>query len=238
MVVVSGRLVAPRPLLRGRRTACAICSGGRRAETAPDRLYIAPHAPSLVLPICATQPVAPRSRPNFAKSGSASGATVEVGREMFAGYPAFEPAINSAPVIEQHSVDRGDAGGASPDDRRAVMTRLRFVMKTLRSSSPTRSRPTSSINSATATIARRCDRRRFTNVTIHGDFMKIAQAVASALCVTTTAAWSVATAATRRTPGYSIAIVSPERAKLGLRQHRMRRPPDSTCAAGRHRVWI
>jgi DNA-binding beta-propeller fold protein YncE len=34
--------------------------------------------------------------------------------------------------------------------------------------------------------------------------MKIAKAIASALCVTTTAAWSVATAATPATPGYSI----------------------------------
>ena len=57
-------------------------------------------------------------------------ATAEVGREMFAGYPAFEPAINSAPVIDASTRSIGEMPAVrSPGDRRAVMTRLRFVME-------------------------------------------------------------------------------------------------------------
>jgi hypothetical protein len=56
--------------------------------------------------------------------------TVEVGREMFEGYPAFKPALNSAPVIDAGTRSIGEMPAVrSPDDRRAVMTRLRFVME-------------------------------------------------------------------------------------------------------------
>jgi len=62
MVVVSGRAVAPRPLLRVDEQHVPSALARRpRQRLPPDRLYIAPHAPSLCWRICATQPVAPRS---------------------------------------------------------------------------------------------------------------------------------------------------------------------------------
>jgi hypothetical protein len=56
--------------------------------------------------------------------------TVELGRAMFEGYPAFRQVINDAPVIDQRTQSLGELPAVrSPEDRRAIMTRLRFVME-------------------------------------------------------------------------------------------------------------
>ena len=96
----------------------------------PDRLYIAPHAPSLVLADLRDAAGRAALEAQFRQIWFSTRATVEVGREMFAGYPAFEPAINSAPVIDASTRSISEMPAVrSPDDRRAVMTRLRFVME-------------------------------------------------------------------------------------------------------------
>ncbi len=49
---------------------------------------------------------------------------------MFEGYPAFRPAIKSAPVIDAKTESLGVLPTVqSPEDRRAIVTRLRFVME-------------------------------------------------------------------------------------------------------------
>jgi hypothetical protein len=131
MVVVSGRAGrATAGLTWPTNTMCHLLWRASAGRLPPDRLYIAPHAPSLVLADLRDAAGRVALEAQFRQIWFSTRATVEVGREMFAGYPAFEPAINSAPVIDASTRSIGEMPAVrSPDDRRAVMTRLRFVME-------------------------------------------------------------------------------------------------------------
>jgi hypothetical protein len=49
---------------------------------------------------------------------------------MFEGYPAFRQVINDPPVIDEKTETLAELPAVkSPEDRRAIMTRLRFVME-------------------------------------------------------------------------------------------------------------
>ena len=131
MVIVSGRA--------GRMTAgltwptnsmCHLLWRASGERLSPDRLYIAPHAPPLVLAnlLDAASRIALEAQ--FRQIWFSTRVTVEVGRSMFEGYPAFVPMINSAPVIDAKTQSIGELPAMrSPDDRRTIMTRLRFVME-------------------------------------------------------------------------------------------------------------
>jgi Domain of unknown function (DUF5624) len=131
MVIVSGRA--------GRMTAgltwptnsmCHLLWRASGERLAPDRLYIAPHAPPLVL--ANLQDAASRTalEAQFRQIWFSTRVTVEVGRAMFEGYPAFKPVIDSAPVIDAMTQSIGALPAMrTPDDRRTIMTRLRFVME-------------------------------------------------------------------------------------------------------------
>jgi len=131
MVVVSGRAGrATAGLTWSTNSMCHLLWRAFAGRLPPDRLYIAPHAPSLVLADLRDAAGRAALEAQFRQIWFSTRATVEVGREMFAGYPAFEPAINSAPVIDASTRSIGEMPAVrSPDDRRAVMTRLRFVME-------------------------------------------------------------------------------------------------------------
>ena len=131
MVVVSGRAGrATAGLTWSTNSMCHLLWRASAGRLPPDRLYIAPHAPSLVLADLRDAAGRAALEAQFRQIWFSTRATVEVGREMFAGYPAFEPAINSAPVIDASTRSIGEMPAVrSPDDRRAVMTRLRFVME-------------------------------------------------------------------------------------------------------------
>jgi hypothetical protein len=131
MVVVSGRAGrATAALTWSTNTMCHLLWRASAERLPPDRLYIAPHAPSLVLADLRDAASRAALEAEFRQIWFSIRATVEVGREMFAGYPAFEPAINSAPVIDASTRSISEMPAVrSPDDRRAVMTRLRFVME-------------------------------------------------------------------------------------------------------------
>jgi hypothetical protein len=131
MVVVSGRAGrATAGLTWSTNSMCHLLWRASAERLSPDRLYIAPHAPSLVLADLRDAAGRAALEAQFRQIWFSTRATVEVGREMFAGYPAFEPTINSAPVIDASTRSIGEMPAVrSPDDRRAVMTRLRFVME-------------------------------------------------------------------------------------------------------------
>ena len=131
LVVVSGRAGrATAGLTWSTNSMCHLLWRASAGRLPPDRLYIAPHAPALVLADLRDAAGRAALEAQFRQIWFSTRATVEVGREMFAGYPAFEPAINSAPVIDANTRSIGEMPAVrSPDDRRAVMTRLRFVME-------------------------------------------------------------------------------------------------------------
>jgi Domain of unknown function (DUF5624) len=131
MVIVSGRAGrATAGLTWPTNSMCHLLWRASDEKLPPERLYIAPHAPSLVLDDLRDEASRAALEAQFRQIWFSTRVTVEVGREMFEGYPAFEPAINSAPVIDANTRSIGEMPAVrSPDDRRAVMTRLRFVME-------------------------------------------------------------------------------------------------------------
>jgi Domain of unknown function (DUF5624) len=131
MVVISGRA--------GRTTAgltwqtnnmCHMLWRASRERLSPDRVYVAPHAPPLVLETlrCDSERAALEAR--YRQIWFSTRVTVEVGREMFEGYPAFQPPFNVAPTLDEHTRSLGELPAIrSLKDRRALITRLRFVME-------------------------------------------------------------------------------------------------------------
>jgi hypothetical protein len=131
MVVVTGRAGrATAGLTWPTNSMCHLLWRASNERLPPERLYIAPHAPSLVLGDLRDAASRAALETQFRQIWFSTRVTVEVGRAMFEGYPAFKPAINSAPVIDASTRSLGEMPAVtSPDDRRAVMTRLRFVME-------------------------------------------------------------------------------------------------------------
>lgn len=130
MVVISGR--AGRPTAGVTWQTNSMChllwqASGQRLD--PERLMIAPHAPALVLAAldgagaCAVEA-------EFRRIWFSAQTTVEMGRIMYEGYPAFRRTIAAAPVVDADTASISEMPTVrSADDRRAIITRLRFVME-------------------------------------------------------------------------------------------------------------
>ena len=95
-----------------------------------ERVYIAPHAPSLVLEELRSDSGRAALESRYRQIWFSTRVSVEVGREMFAGYPAFRPPFHVAPTLDEHTDALGELPALrSLGDRRALVTRLRFVME-------------------------------------------------------------------------------------------------------------
>lgn len=131
MVLISGR--AGRPTAGVTWQTNSMChmlwqAGERRLD--PERLYIAPHAPNLVLADLAEPDGAAAVEAQFRRIWFSSRATVEMGRLMYADYPAFHRRLDSPPVVDADTSALSELPVVRSDaDRRAIMTRLRFVME-------------------------------------------------------------------------------------------------------------
>jgi hypothetical protein len=131
MVIISGRA--------GRTTAgltwqtnsmCHLLWQASEHRLSPERLYIAPHAPSLILENLSDNASREALEAQFRAIWINIRVSVELGRSMFEGYPAFRPVINNASVIDEKTESLSVLPTVqSPQDRRAIMTRLRFVME-------------------------------------------------------------------------------------------------------------
>jgi hypothetical protein len=131
MVILSGRA--------GRTTAgltwptnnmCHLLWKASGERLPPERLYIAPHAPSLVLDDLNSEQTCAALEAQYRQIWFAARVTAEIGRDMFKGYPAFRPVIKSPPVVESDTECMGELPSVrSPQDRRGLITRLRFVME-------------------------------------------------------------------------------------------------------------
>jgi Domain of unknown function (DUF5624) len=131
MVMLSGRSGRPTAgLTWANNNMCHLLWKASDERLSPERVYIAPHAPSFVLADIQDEGHLQRLSAEFREIWNNTRASVELARSMFVGYPAFEPTTNPAPTVA--------AGGAvvnempplrSPDDRFTAITRLRFVME-------------------------------------------------------------------------------------------------------------
>jgi hypothetical protein len=131
MIIISGRAGrATAGLTWQTNSMCHLLWQASEHKLLPERLYIAPHAPSLVLENLRDDISRAELEAQFRAIWFGSRVTVELGRAMFEGYPAFRQVINDAPVIDQRTQSLGELPAVrAPEDRRAIMTRLRFVME-------------------------------------------------------------------------------------------------------------
>ena len=130
MVIISGR--AGRPTAGVTWQSNSMChllwqASGQRLD--PERLMIAPHAPPLVL--ADLDGVGGGDvEALFRQIWFSARTTVEMGRIMYQDYPAFRRTIEAAPVVDSDTESvREIPTVRSADDRRAIITRLRFVME-------------------------------------------------------------------------------------------------------------
>jgi hypothetical protein len=131
MIIISGRAGrATAGLTWQTNSMCHLLWQASEHRLLPERLYIAPHAPSLALENLRDDVSRAELEAQFRALWFSSRVTVEVGRAMFEGYPAFRQVINDPPVIDRRTESLGELPAVqSPEDRRAIMTRLRFVME-------------------------------------------------------------------------------------------------------------
>ena len=122
MVLLSGRSGRPTAgLTWAGNNMCHLLWKASGGHLSPERVYIAPHAPSLVLADIRNEDQLRKLDSEFRGIWNNTRASVELARGMFEGFPAFEMATNPAgnempPLL-------------SPDDRFTAITRLRFVME-------------------------------------------------------------------------------------------------------------
>jgi hypothetical protein len=132
MVMFSGRSGrATAGLTWASNNMCHLLWRASEERLSPERVYIAPHAPSLVLADIQDEDHMRRLGAEFRDIWNNTRASVELARGMFEGFPAFDQSLRPAPTV--------DAGGVrvisempplrSPDDRFTAITRLRMVME-------------------------------------------------------------------------------------------------------------
>jgi hypothetical protein len=132
MVMLSGRSGrATAGLTWASNNMCHLLWKASNERLLPERVYIAPHAPSFVLADMHNEAQLRKLNAEFREIWNSTRATVELARGMFEGFPAFETSVRPAPTV--------DAAGRmiisempplrSPDDRFTAITRLRLVME-------------------------------------------------------------------------------------------------------------
>jgi hypothetical protein len=132
MVLLSGRSGrATAGLTWASNNMCHLLWKASDERLLPERVYIAPHAPSFVLADMHDEGQLRKLNAEFRQIWNSTRATVELARSMFDGFPAFETTVRPAPTV--------DAAGnmivhempplRSPDDRFTAITRLRLVME-------------------------------------------------------------------------------------------------------------
>ena len=132
MVMLSGRSGRPTAgLTWASNNMCHLLWKASDERLLPERVYIAPHAPSFVLADMHDEEQLRKLNAEFRQIWTSTRATVELARSMFDGFPAFETSVRPAPTV--------DAAGRmiisempplrSPDDRFTAITRLRLVME-------------------------------------------------------------------------------------------------------------
>lgn len=130
-VLITGR--AGRPTAGVTWATNSMCHMMWRASAerlAPERVYVAPHAPALTLAEVAEPAGAAAAEARFRQIWASVRMPVEMGRLMYDGYPAFRPAVAAAPVVDAATQTLAEMPQVrSEHDRRAIITRLRFVME-------------------------------------------------------------------------------------------------------------
>ncbi|TPG16427.1 hypothetical protein EAH87_14440 [Sphingomonas koreensis] len=131
MVMISGRA--------GRTTAgvtwqtnsmCHLLYQASARRLHPERVLIAPHAPSLSVGELADAASCARVEADYRQIWYGARSSVEMSRLMWPDYPAYEKAVEAPPMVDIETRAASQIPVVrSVHDRRAIMSRLRFVME-------------------------------------------------------------------------------------------------------------
>jgi hypothetical protein len=123
MVLLSGRSGRPTAGLSwATNNMCHLLWKASNEQLEPERVFIAPHAPSFVLSDVTDDAHLKRLSGEFRDIWTNTRASIELARSMFDGYPAYALEIESGSTNEMPAL-------RSPDDRRTAIARLRRVME-------------------------------------------------------------------------------------------------------------
>ena len=132
MVLLSGRSGRPTAgLTWSTNNMCHLLWKASHEHLPPERVFIAPHAPSLVLSDIKDDAHLQRLSSEFRDIWTNTRASIELARCMFEGYPAYDGASAVVPA----ALAMGDRSMSempalrSPDDRYTAVARLRLVME-------------------------------------------------------------------------------------------------------------
>jgi|SRR5450631_1713855 hypothetical protein len=116
MVMLSGRSGRPTAGLTWEtNNMCHLLWRASEERLLPERVFIAPHAPSFVLADMHNEEQLRNLRAEFREIWNNTRASIDLSRSMFEGYPSFKAKVR--PPLR------------SPDDRFTAITRLRLVME-------------------------------------------------------------------------------------------------------------
>jgi hypothetical protein len=131
MVLVVGSAGRPSAGLTWQsNNVCALLYEASDRQLDPARLIIAPAGPTIELEKLADSEAAAQMEALYRRFWYSSLSSVEMSRLMWPGYPAFEKRIDPAPVVDDDTaVVNAMPVVRSVHDKRAVVTRLRYVME-------------------------------------------------------------------------------------------------------------
>ena len=131
MVMVSGRSGRPTAGLTWQtNNMCHLLWRASGQRLPPERLLIAPHAPSFVLADIGDPAQYAALDARFREIWLNTYASVEIARLIFPGYPACRQHAGAAAPLAEGATEGGEMPALrTPDDRYAAVTRLRVVME-------------------------------------------------------------------------------------------------------------
>jgi hypothetical protein len=132
MVLLSGRSGRPTAgLTWATNNMCHLLWKASGERLPPERLFIAPHAPSFVLADVKDEAHLQKLAAEFRDIWTNTRASIDLARCMFEGYPAYA----GVKAVEEPVLSGGDRSMSempalrSPDDRYTAIARLRLVME-------------------------------------------------------------------------------------------------------------
>jgi hypothetical protein len=131
MIMLSGRSGRPTSgLTWASNNMCHLLSKVSNGQLAPERVYVAPHAPSFVLADAQNEATLRTLETEFRGIWWNTRSSVELAGAMFEGFPAFRPASTQARPEQADAMTVSEMPPLRwPGDRFTAITRLRFVME-------------------------------------------------------------------------------------------------------------
>ncbi|HEX4443733.1 MAG TPA: DUF5624 domain-containing protein [Galbitalea sp.] len=131
MVIIAGKQGRPSAGVTWRTNSIAnILLVAARGALPLDRLLIAPHAPVFDTPQDGDLSGVVALEPALRGLWAGTHAVMDIGAQMFEGYPAFSPDEGGAVELDDQTITVGDMPAIrSPEDWFSMVTRLRLVME-------------------------------------------------------------------------------------------------------------